>query len=140
MQVFPEKPSFSVINPLYLIIVTTACHKRYVEFGLVRDQLRLVRNKLERGTIFLKSVEPLIDPSQPRGDHFNFVCTEVCGHNIGKLTHPQTKAVPTINKNRPICRLCTIKREAKLTKLQQILFNFTKTTHAQVELSKRWPV
>ena len=24
------------------------------------------------------------------GGHFNFVCTGVCGHTIGKLTHPQT--------------------------------------------------
>ena len=28
------------------------------------------------------------------GGHFNFVCTGVCGHRIGKLTHPQTKAGP----------------------------------------------
>ena len=28
------------------------------------------------------------------GGHFNFICTEVCGHRIGKLTHPQTKAGP----------------------------------------------
>ena len=28
MLVFPEKPSLSVINPLYLIIVTAACHIR----------------------------------------------------------------------------------------------------------------
>ena len=26
------------------------------------------------------------------GEHFNFICTGVCGHRIGKLTHPQTKA------------------------------------------------
>ena len=26
------------------------------------------------------------------GGHFNFICTGVCGHRIGKLTHPQTKA------------------------------------------------
>ena len=26
--------------------------------------------------------------------HFNFICTGVCGHRIGKLTHPQTKAGP----------------------------------------------
>ena len=25
------------------------------------------------------------------GGHFNFICTGVCGHRIGKLTHPQTK-------------------------------------------------
>ena len=42
----------------------------------------------------------------PRG-HFNFVCTGVCGHRIGKLTHPQTKAGPSINKNTPILRLFT---------------------------------
>ena len=28
------------------------------------------------------------------GGHFNFICTGVCGHRIGKLTHPQTKAGP----------------------------------------------
>ena len=27
---------------------------------------------------------------QARGGQFNFVCTGVCGHTIGKLTHPQT--------------------------------------------------
>ena len=42
------------------------------------------------------------------GGHFNFICTGVCGHRIGKLTHPQTKAGPSINKNRPIVRLFTI--------------------------------
>ena len=26
-----------------------------------------------------------------RGGHFNFACTGVCGHIIGKLTHSQTK-------------------------------------------------
>ena len=42
-------------------------------------------------------------------DHagFSFVCTGVCGHRIGKLTHPQTKAGPSINKNTPILRLFT---------------------------------
>ena len=68
------------------------------------------------------------------GDHFNLICTGMCGHTIGKLTHPQTEAGLSINKNRPILRLCTIKRESKLAKLQQILFNFMKTTHSQVEL------
>ena len=28
------------------------------------------------------------------GGHFNFICTGGCGHRIGKLTHPQTKAGP----------------------------------------------
>ena len=42
------------------------------------------------------------------GGHFNFICTRVCGRKIGKLTHPQTKAGPSINKNRPILRLFTI--------------------------------
>ena len=41
------------------------------------------------------------------GGHFNFVCTGVCGYRIGKLTHPQTKAGPSINKNTPILRLFT---------------------------------
>ena len=30
----------------------------------------------------------------PRGGHFDFICTGVCGHRIGKLTHPQTEAGP----------------------------------------------
>ena len=77
--------------------------------------------------------------SFPRG-HFNLVCTGVCSHTIGKLTHPQTKAGPSIKKNRPIARLCTIKHEPTLTKLQQVLFNFMKTNHSQVELLKRRPV
>ena len=71
----------------------------------------------------------------PGGD-FNFLCTGVWGHTIGKLTHPQTKAGPKINKNRPIPRLCTIKHEPKLTKLQLVLFQVTKTTHSQAELLK----
>ena len=28
------------------------------------------------------------------GGHFNFICTGMCGHRIGKLTHLQTKAGP----------------------------------------------
>ena len=28
------------------------------------------------------------------GGDFSFICTGVCGHRIGKLTHPQTKAGP----------------------------------------------
>ena len=48
-------------------------------------------------------------PSQPGGGgHFNLIYIGVCGHRIGKLTHPQTKAGPSINKNRPILRLFTI--------------------------------
>ena len=31
-----------------------------------------------------------------------------CGYRTGKLTHPQTKAGPSINKNRPIPRLFAI--------------------------------
>ena len=34
-----------------------------------------------------------------RGVHLNSVCTGVCGHTIGKLTHSQTKAGPSISKN-----------------------------------------
>ena len=52
------------------------------------------------------------------GGHFSFVCTGVCCRIIGKLTHPQTKAGLSINKNRPIPRLCTIKDEPKLTHSQ----------------------
>ena len=61
----------------------------------------------------------------------------VFSHTIGKLTHPQTKLGLSINKNRSIPRLCTIKYEPKLTKLQQVSFDFTITTHSQVQLSKR---
>ena len=75
-------------------------------------------------------------PIDLQGGHFNFVCTGVCGHTIGKLTYLQTKAGLSINKNIPIPRLCTIKHEPKLTKLQQVLFNFTKTAHSYVELLK----
>ena len=39
------------------------------------------------------------------GGHFNSNCTGVCGHRIGKLTHPQTKAGP---KTDPILRLFAI--------------------------------
>ena len=49
------------------------------------------------------------------GGHFNFVCTGVCGGTLGKLTNPETKVSLSINKNRPIPRLCTIKHEPKLT-------------------------
>ena len=62
--------------------------------------------------------------------HFNLICKGMWGHTIEKLTHPQTEAGPSINKNRHIPRLCTIKHELKLTKLQQVLFNFTKITHS----------
>ena len=58
--------------------------------------------------------------------HFNFVCTEVCGHSIGKLTHPQTKVGLSINKNRPIPRLCTIKHEPILTKTTGNFIKFHK--------------
>ena len=33
---------------------------------------------------------------------FSFVCAEVCGHTIEKLTHSQTKARQSMSKNRPI--------------------------------------
>ena len=70
------------------------------------------------------------------GGHFNFVCTGVCGHTTGKLTHPQTKVGLEINKTDPFPDYGTINYEPKLTKLQQVLFNVTKTTHSQVELLK----
>ena len=41
------------------------------------------------------------------GGHFNFVCTGDVATGLGKLTHPQTKAGPSINKNTPILRLFT---------------------------------
>ena len=62
----------------------------------------------------------------------SFVRGCAAAYAIGKLTHPQTKADLSISKNTPIARLCTIKHEPKLTKLQQVLFNVTKTTHSQV--------
>ena len=36
----------------------------------------------------------IIDPGGGEEGHFNFICTGVCGHRIGKLTHPQTNAGP----------------------------------------------
>ena len=30
--------------------------------------------------------------ADPGGGHFSFICAGVCGHRIGELTHPQTKA------------------------------------------------
>ena len=87
-----------------------------------------------RGSVLLKQL------TSPGGGHFNFVCTGECGHTIGKLTHPQTKAGLSISRNRPIPRLCTIKHEPKLTKLQQVSFYVAKTTHSQVELLKWRPV
>ena len=44
------------------------------------------------------------------GGHFNFVCTGVFGHTIGKLNHSRTKAGPSISRNK-LSRLCTIKHE-----------------------------
>ena len=52
------------------------------------------------------------------GGHCSFFCTGVCSHTIGKLTHPQTEAGPSINKNRPIPRLCTTKHEPNLAELR----------------------
>ena len=57
------------------------------------------------------------------GGHNNFVCTGVCSHRIGQLTHLQTKAGPSINKNRPIPKLFTIEHEPKLTELLWVLLN-----------------
>ena len=55
-----------------------------------------------------------------RMGRFNSVCTRVCGHTTEKLTHPQNKVGLSVNKNRSILRLCAIKNEPKLTKLQQV--------------------
>ena len=44
----------------------------------------------------------------------------VCGHNIGKLTYPQTKAGLSISKNRPIPRLCTIKHELNYSRFYSV--------------------
>ena len=64
-------------------------------------------NRLRSAQHYLSSmVLPRNQLFDPRGGgHFNFVCTGVCGHRIGKLTHPQTKACPSIDKNTPILRL-----------------------------------
>ena len=35
------------------------------------------------------------------GGDFNFIYAGVCGHRIGKLTHPQTKGGPSVNKTDP---------------------------------------
>ena len=55
----------------------------------------------------------------PPGGHFNLICAGVCGDTNGKLTHPQTEAGPSINKNRSNLRLCTIRHERKLTKIHK---------------------
>ena len=39
-----------------------------------------------------------------RRNHLDLVCTEMCDHIFGKLTHPQTKTGPSIDKNWPIDR------------------------------------
>ena len=69
----------------------------------------------------------LVLHDQPENQRANmslsFVGMGVCGHTIGKLTHPQTKAGPSIDKNRPIPRLCIIKHETKLAKLRYLLFS-----------------
>ena len=64
--------------------------------------------------------------SLPKGSHFNYVYKGVCGNTIGILTLPQTKVGLSINKNRPILRVCIVhcKYEPKLTKLQQVLIQF----------------
>ena len=33
-----------------------------------------------------------VEYATPGGGGNNFICTGVCGHRIGKLTHPQTKS------------------------------------------------
>ena len=64
---------------------------------MLRFQLKL------RGQIYSKSLSecwflvlsPVCNPvlSEPiaRGGHFNFICTGVCDHRIGKLAHRQIK-------------------------------------------------
>ena len=49
-----------------------------------------------------------------------------CGHNIGKLTYPQTKAGPSISKNRPIPRLCTLKHEPNFDEITISFNQFTR--------------
>ena len=48
--------------------------------------------------------------------HFNFICTGVCGHRIGKLTHPQTKASTKTDPSSDYL-------QQKLAKLQSVLFD-----------------
>ena len=43
-----------------------------------------------------------LGPETPGGGgRFNFVCTGLCRHTVGKLTHPQTTAGLSINKTDP---------------------------------------
>ena len=58
--------------------------------------------------LFSKLSNFYFDLTPGRGGHFIFICMGECGHRIGKLTHPQTKAGPSINKKRPILRLFKI--------------------------------
>ena len=68
------------------------------------------------------------------GGHFNFICTGVCGHRIGKLTHPQTKAG---TKTDPFSDYL----QQKLTKLQQVSFNLEENhSFPSKIISKSWPI
>ena len=57
----------------------------------------------ETGNRYFYIYTDIIKSQSEGGGDFSFVCTGVCGHRIGKLTHPQTKARP----NTPILRLFT---------------------------------
>ena len=85
-----------------------------------KDQLYFLCSK--NISIAEESVIVLCTP----GGQSNFIYTGAgggCGHTVGKLTHSQSKAGPLISKNIPIPRLCTVKHEPKLAKLQKVLFN-----------------
>ena len=81
------------------------CHQVVLQCMAVFFGILSKSNVQPKKLFFFNSNQGNIEP----GGHFNFVCTGVSGHRIEKLTHPQTKAGPSINRNKntPILRLFT---------------------------------
>ena len=70
-------------NSLIHILSLSNLHNSIASLQNNRD------NKSHRVTVAqVKCQNEFLGP----GGHFNFICMGVCGHRIGKLTHPQTKA------------------------------------------------
>ena len=64
--------------------------ENYLDFVLLNFKVRRCYSQFRPG---VHDLEIEMGRYRPRGGgHFNFICTGVCGHKIGKLTHPQTKA------------------------------------------------
>ena len=55
---------------------------------IIIAELFIVMTNIAR---LVKTVLMRKNAPSPGGGDFNFICTGVCGHRIGKLTHPQTK-------------------------------------------------